>query len=288
MIGRAASLFALAFTLASPAQAAPAGEEARPSTVLILVLPSAEFRGDDATEAYATARSAIERGTTLDVLAPDTFTASSRDEAMRACAGDGACFARKVLEAAPVAASGYLLTISAGRLDEGVLLGLRLVDLRKKADVGKVGKELPPNVNVVRAIGDYISGVFPPSIWNQVASLSIEVSQENASVDVSGAKPYSCVSPGCRLARLRPGPYEISVAKQGYRRWTGRAQLEAGQAGSVKVELLPDEAALTASPLFWAAIGAGAIAAGVAGFFLLRPSDGPLALCIASKQTQCH
>jgi hypothetical protein len=118
----------------APAAPALGGE---PDQVLIFVLPSAA--GLSVSDAYDAARAAIEANTTLTVLPQDVFSPSAREAAVndfKKCAGNSQCFAGKVSEAGiPNADKTLLLTISAGRLEEGALLGLRLVSMRSKADV---------------------------------------------------------------------------------------------------------------------------------------------------------
>jgi hypothetical protein len=273
----------------APAAPAPGGEA---DQVLIFVLPSAA--GLSVSDAYDAARAAIEANTTLTVLPQDVFSPSAREAVaadFKRCAGNSQCFAGKVAEAGiPNVEKTLLLTISAGRLEEGALLGLRLVSMRSKSDVSSpVGEEIAGGVNLTRAIKDYVERVFPTTIWRQIASLNIEVDAEGASVDITNPKgpPRSCVSPSCKLTRLRPDTYEVSVSKVGYKRWTGKTTLQAGDNASVKVALQQEESGFVGSGVFWGIVAAAVVGGAVGGYFLFRQTEGPVTVCIARDPSLC-
>jgi hypothetical protein len=275
-----AALFLPLLFVASAAQAAEA-----PKSVGIFVL-SGEEVGTPISELYAAARRGIESETALDVAPLEVFPPSVRQTAIRQCAGDGACFAERVRQAGVDV--DLLLLISADRIGEGILLGLRLVDLRlaaegKKPELAAVGEELPEGASLLRAMKDYLAGVFPKEIWGQVASVKVEANQPNAEVLV-GATP--CVSP-CKLERMTPGQYEIVIRKAGYREWRGTIDLGSRQDETISATLQEEEASLVANPLFWAAI-IGAAAVGVGAVFLLRPSNSPFEICVADSEEMCR
>ena len=143
--------------LAAPALAAPPTE--RPRSIAIFVL-SGEKVGAQLTDVYAVVRQGIEAETALEVAPLEVFPSSVRDSAIRRCAGDGACFANTVRESG--VAVDWLLLVSADRLGEGVLLGLRLVDLRLAA----AGQ--PPNL---AAVGDKSPDGLLPSILDPNRSI---------------------------------------------------------------------------------------------------------------------
>jgi hypothetical protein len=144
-------------------------------------------------------------------------------------------------------------------------------------------------VNLTRAIKDYVERVFPTTIWRQIASLNIEVDAEGASVDITNPKfaPHSCVSPSCKITRLRPDTYEVSVSKVGFKRWTGKTTLQAGDNASVKVALQPEEAGFVGSLPFWGLVLAGVAGASVGAYFIFRQTEGPVTVCIARDQSLC-
>jgi hypothetical protein len=132
---------------------------------------------------------------------------------------------------------------------------------------------------------DYLAKVFPGDIWGQVATLNVESNAENAEVLVAGLS--SCVTP-CKLERKYPGKYPVMIKKTGYQPWSGSVDLQAGQTSKVEATLTEEESSLTESPLFWGAVGAGAVAAGVVAFLLLSPDDGPVTICIAREESLCN
>lgn len=286
------TLFFSSFTaIAAPPPADAPG--ARPSpppieparSVAVFVL-SGEEVGTPISELYGAARRGIESETALDVAPLEVFPASVREAAIRQCAGDGRCFAERVRQAGVDV--DLLLLVSADRLDDGILLGLRLVDLRlaaegKKPDLAAIGEQLPEGASLLRAMKDYLGGVFPKEIWGQVASLKIEVDQDNAEVLVG---PRACVSP-CKFDRMTPGQYDIVVRKAGYQEWRKSVTLASRQDETISATLIEEEGGLTSSPLFWGAIGLGAAAATTAAILLLRPKGGPYTICISKTEAEC-
>src|SRR5262249_7592279 len=130
---------------------APA-DHTSPRSVAIFVL-SGEALGTPISELYAAARRGIEAETALDVAPFEVFPAELRESVIRSCAGDGGCFAEKTRQAGVDA--DLLLLVSANRIGEGVLLGLRLVDLRNtsgKPDIAAIGEQIPEGASVLRAM----------------------------------------------------------------------------------------------------------------------------------------
>jgi hypothetical protein len=250
------------------------------STVAILVL-SGEEAGIPLSEMYARARGVIEAHTALNVAALDVLGLAERDAAIRDCAGNAACFASKVR--AQAASIGLLLTVSVDRLDEGLLLGFRLVDVRSEEQIGASGDEIPVGMSLVGALEQQLPEVFPRSIWDQIAAVSIETEPANAEVTVAGR---SCVSP-CELARLVPGVHEVTVRKEGYLQWSGAVELAAGRTTVVRAVLEAPKGSFVASPLFWGVLGAVVAGAVAASYLALQP-EGPVeSLCIARRIEDC-
>lgn len=273
---------ALAAGLALPALA----QEAPPKSVAVFVL-SGEKVGAPMTDVYAVVRQGIEAETALEVAPLEVFPSTVRETAIRQCAGDGLCFAGKVREAGVQV--DWLLLVSADRLGEGVLLGLRLIDLRlaaanKDPNVKTIGEQLPEGVSLLRAIKDYLEQVFPRDVWGQVASLKIEVDQPNAEVIV-GSK--TCVSP-CSFARLAPGDYDVTVRKAGYIDFRKPLRLASRQDEVLNVALTEEEGDLLASPFFWGGIGLGAAAATVLTIVLATSGGGPTVICVTDDPAKCN
>jgi hypothetical protein len=269
--------------LGAPAPA-PASAD-RPRSVAVFVL-SGEQVGTPISELYAAARRGIEAETALEVAPFEVFPPSMRETAVRECAGNGACFAKKVREAAVEV--DLLLLVSADRIGDGVLLGLRLVDLRVAARGGNpnlatVGEQLPEGISLIRAMRDYLAQVFPRDLWGQVASLRVEVDQPNAEV-VVGAK--TCVAP-CALERLPPGDYELLVRKAGYIDHRAALTLASRQQEVVQVTLVGESGGLTSSPWFWGAIGVGVVGAAVTSILIATSAGGRQTICIGATIEDC-
>jgi hypothetical protein len=257
--------------------------EGAPRSVAVFVL-SGEALGTPISELYAAARRGIEAETALEVAPFEVFPAELRENAIRQCAGDGACFAERTRQAGVDA--DLLLLVSASRSGEGVLLGLRLVDLRVtagKPDIAAIGEQIPEGASVLRAMKDYLGSVFPPEIWGQVASLKVEVDQENAEVLVGSR---ACVSP-CKIDRMPAGSYDVLIRKSGFQDWRGSVALRPRQDEVVTATLVAEPSSLTSSPLFWIATGVGAAALAVGAVFLFRPSSDNFTVCIAPSEDLC-
>lgn len=279
------SLAAASPALAADAPAAAAEGPTLARSVAIFVV-SGEQVGTPISELYAAARRGIEADTALEVAPFEVFPPSMREESIRRCAGDGGCFARAVRDAGVDV--DLLLLVSADRLGEGILLGLRLVDLHKKpgedANIAAVGEQLPEGVSLLRAMKDYLEPVFPKALWGQVASLKIEVDQANAEVLV-GQK--TCVSP-CRFDRLLPGDYEVVVRKKGYQEFKKAISLQSRHDEAMTVSLTEESGSIFSSPFFWGATGAVVAAAAVTTVLIVTSNSGPFVICIAKEEALCR
>jgi hypothetical protein len=114
-----------------------------------------------------------------------------------------------------------------------------------------------------------VGSLFPPSIWGQVGSLSVDVEPAGAVVELANPKQpvRTCLSP-CKMTRLRPDTYEVRVTKAGYQPWTGRATLVPGEnAFRPKLEA---ENTFVGSGLFWLIVAVGTAAGAVAGYFIFK------------------
>lgn len=253
---------------------------APPATLAILIL-SGEEAGVPLSELYGSARKVVEAQTALVVAPLDTIALADREAAIRDCAGKAECFAARARVGGGNA--GVLLTVSVDRHDDGLLLGFRLVDVKTGQQIGASADEVPMGMSLAGAMEQQLRDVFPGSIWGQVADVRIETEPSHAEVTIGSR---SCASP-CRLTRLPPGVYEVSARKAGYDAWRGSVELVAKEEAELAVTLEAPAGGLTSSPLFWSAVGLAAATAGVAAFFLLRPADRVVNICIAPDRALC-
>lgn len=253
----------------------------RVETVAILIL-SGEESGIPLSEVYAAARSAIERHTALSVAPLDAIGLAVREAAVRECAGKAACFARRVRGQG----SGLLLTISVDRLgsaDEGLLLGLRLVDVNAEDEIGATGDEIPAGMSMVGAMEQQMPDVFPKTIWDQIGTLMVETDPLNAEVTLGGR---SCASP-CELKRMLPGTYEVTIRKSGYVDWRGPVTVLAQQNVTLRQTLQEPDAGIVSSPWLWGGVAVAVAAIGVGTYLALRPEDRLVNVCVAKDPTDC-
>ncbi len=252
----------------------------RVDTVAVLIL-SGEESGVPLSEVYGGARRAIELHTALNVAPLDAIGLAVREEAVRECAGKAACFAEKVRGGS----ANLLLTVSVDRIgeDEGLLLGLRLVDVVTEQQIGAAGDEVPAGMSLFGAMEQQLPGVFPRSVWDQIGVLLVKTTPSNAEVTIGGR---SCASP-CELKRLVPGTYEAVVRKTGYIDWKGPVTVQAQKTVTLERTLDEPEGSIAASPWLWGGIGLAAVGAGIAAFLLLRSDDRLVNVCVAPNPMDC-
>jgi hypothetical protein len=251
-------------------------------TIVVLIL-SGEEAGIPLSEVYGNARKAIEENTALVVAPLDVISLNNREAAIRDCAGKAACFAAKVRGTAEVQVE-LLLTVSVDRLDEGTLVGFRLVDVGSEQEIGAAGDEVPVGMSMLGAMERQLPDVFPKSVWGQIANLSVVTQPEGAEVTVAGR---SCVSP-CDLKRILPGTYAISIKKTDFEPWSGTVALAARETAKVEQTLAEPPGGITSNPFFWGGIAAVVVGLGVGAFFLFRPNDRIVNICIADDPMQCE
>lgn len=251
-------------------------------TVAILIL-SGDESGIPLSEVYSGARNAIEEHTAINVAPFDEIRLAVRDAAVRECAGKAACFARKVRGGA----ANLLLTVSVDSLGdgdgEGLLLGLRLVDIESEQQIGAAGDEIPAGMSVRGAMEQQLPEVFPRSVWNQIGGLIVKTTPTNAEVTIAGR---SCASP-CDLKRLVPGTYKIKIRKSGYLDWEGSTTILAQKSETIDHTLLEPEGSIASSPWLWGGVGLAAVGAGLAAFFVTRADDRLVNVCIAQDPAAC-
>lgn len=254
----------------------------RVRTVAILIL-SGEESGIPLSEVYGNARKAIEENSALVVAPLDVLALEEREAAIRECAGKAACFASKVRANATTQVD-LLLTVSLDRIDEGTLLGFRLVDVGSEEEIGTAGNEVPAGMSLLGAMERQLPEVFPRSVWGQISNLTVNTQPEGAEVTVAGR---SCVSP-CELTRIVPGTYDIAIKKSGYEPWSGQVTLNPKETAKIDQILLEPPAGITSSPFFWGGIAAVVVAAGVGAFFLFKPDSRIVRICVAEDRGLCE
>ncbi len=285
------ALFSILSLFASAAPGSPVLEtsnlevEASPpprvQTVAVLIL-SGEEAGIPLSEVYGNARKAIEENTALVVAPLDVLALEEREAAIRECAGKAACFASKVRANATTQVD-LLLTVSLDRLDEGTLLGFRLVDVGSEEEIGTAGDEVPVGMSMLGAMERQLPDVFPKSVWGQISNLTITTQPDGAEVTVAGR---SCVSP-CELTRIVPGKYEVTIKKTDYEPWSGSVVLNPKETAKIEQALVEPPGGITSSPFFWGGIAAVVVAAGVGAFFLFRPESRIVTICISDDKSLC-
>jgi hypothetical protein len=248
---------------------------------LVILFLSGEELGLQLSEIYGNARRVIEGNTPLNIAPLDLIGVEERTKWRRECAGKGDCFATRVKEAQPLA--GLLLTVSAERLDEGYLLGFRLVDVETQKEIGAAGDEVPMGMSMLGAMEKQLPSVFPSWVWGQVSTLQVESVPAGAEVNIAGR---SCVSP-CELTRLPPGKYEVTLRKSGFIPYQGSVALNAKETSKISQTLKEPESSIFASPIFWGIVGAVVIAGGVLTYIAVRPTDRTVNICIAENPNLC-
>ncbi|MCB9655906.1 MAG: PEGA domain-containing protein [Deltaproteobacteria bacterium] len=251
-----------------------------PETVAILVL-SGDETGVPISEIYSAARRALELNTAYVVAPLDVIGIAEREDAIRVCAGRAACFAEKVR--ANSSGVDVLLTTSVDALDTGLLLGVRLVDVREGKELGATGDEIPAGMSLLGAMERQLATVVPPSVWGNIAQIEIETIPPNVEVIV-GAR--ACASP-CELTRMIPGTYPVTLRKGGYITWTGELTLERKKTEHLSRTLVEPETSILESPVLWAGVGVVVVATAVTSFFLLRSNSQTVSLCIARDASLC-
>lgn len=285
-----AACLALALALATLWVPAPAFAEnaSAPSTrtvsgsaetVSILIL-SGEAAGLALSDVYAAARRALERHTAYRVAPLDSIRLAERQAAIRECAGKAACFAQKVRS---VANPELLLTVSVDRIQDGLLLGLRLVDVRTERQLGAFGDEVPVGMSLIGVMERTLPEVVPSSVWGQVGDVEIQSDPAHAEVFMG---ERTCVSP-CTLKRLVPQIYPVVVRKSGFNPWQGSVEIAPGETVHVQAELEKPSESLFSSPWFWTGVGAVVVATAVTSFVVLSRNDGPLVVCVAPSRADC-
>ncbi len=251
-----------------------------PETLAVLIL-SGPTSGYPLSDIYAATREVLERSTALRVAPLEAIGLDERQAAIRECAGDAACFVRRLR--ATRDDMHWLLAVSLDRPGEELLLGLRLIDTRTERQVGATGGEVPTGMALGAALGRLLPEVVPPSVWGQVSSLEIRSEPSAAEAQVAGR---ICVTP-CSFDRVPPGRYQLRLRKAGRVDETREVSLVAGRAEQVSVRLAAPESSFWASPWLWAVVGVG-VAGVVAGAYALGQEREPEQLvCFSRDRRAC-
>lgn len=265
--------------------AASPGDNVRPvqgALALGILILAAEDVDIPWVDLYTSARTAVEANTALRVAPLDLFSESVRQDAIKHCAGEGRCFLEKFR------ASGVridlLLTISAARLDERLLLGLRLADARRAGgeEIAAKGVAVDKGASIEARLREELASVLGPEIWGQVGAIAVDA-DTGAEVRV---EDQVCVAP-CRIERIPPRAYAIEISKRGFGTWRGRTDVEPGRTAVVRARLvaLPVEAPeIWERGWFWAAVGGAALVIGTGAVLALRHGpSGSDTVCIGGR-----
>jgi hypothetical protein len=244
--------------------------------ILALTPPGFEL---SASEVYELARAVIEKETILEIAPFDVFSESMRQDAVRTCANDPACFLERFT--ATGTKIDLLLVASVADVDDQWLLGLRLVGA-KGEDLGQLGTECDRS-SFSRAMEDQLARLIPPSIWGQVGSIEAITRPAGARAEL-GAR--TCLTP-CRFERVALGEQTIMFGLDGFepKRETVKVTHEGARVDVVlAAEAEPD--AWYESPWVWVGVGVGVVAASVGIFFIAR-GTGPDDVCITGDPAEC-
>ena len=252
-----------------------------PRTVAILILTS-EKAGFNLSEVYGATRRPLERHTALRVEPLEAIGLQERQAAIRECAGDAGCFVRRLRAARDDV--DLLLAVSVDRPDRELLLGLRLIDTRRRRQIGATGDEVPIGMSLEGVLEERLPDVVPATVWDRIASVRIASRPDSAEASIAG---QSCVTP-CFFDRLAPGSYELTVRKAGQTPKTRWVLLESGRTADIEIALEnPSSSSVFESPWFWTAVGAVLVAGGVGGYLLLQDQEREGIVCFASDPADC-
>lgn len=253
----------------------------RPTSLAILVLSEAAS-GYPISEVYGATRRPLEENTALRVAPLEAIGIDERDAVIRACAGDAACFVRRLQ--ATRGEVDLLLAVSVDRPGEDLLLGLRLIDTRSQEQIGATGAEIPAGMALEGAVERLLPDVVPVTVWGQVAGVQISSDPSSAEATVSGR---SCVTP-CTFERLAPGTYTVEVRTGGREPWRSEVELVSGRTANIVAELEAPDSSLLESPWLWTAVGLG-VAGGIVGAFLLaQEPEREMILCFSARDGVCE
>lgn len=274
-----AALFLLGLCLFAPAEGL-AGE--RTLGVLLLTPPDFEMPISDL---YRAVRKTVESNTRLEVLPLDLFSESARQAAVRGCAGNARCFVERYLESG--VAVDLLLTMSVARLEEELLVGVRVLNARPGVATGdlEVGGHSASSRNTLEeGLPSILSRAFPARVWGQIAGVAITSNPPGA---VLGIGRETCVAP-CRIEKLIPGEQELSVTKEGFEPHAVRLKLVPGETRELQIELTAvDTSTWYTSPWFWGAVAVVVVGASVSTYVATRPGDSGDIVCFWNRPEDC-
>lgn len=252
-------------------------------TLGILVLTPESFELG-AGELYQAARKTIEAETVLSVAAFDLFSESVRQGAIRRCAGDAKCFLSQFEQSGvPV---DLLLTISVARLEDRLLLGLRLIRANPATELAAGGGEIAWDLPLARVMDTELARIMPRELWGQISFVEARTEPQGAVVRIGGR---SCTTP-CRIDRLAPGAQDVVVEKAGYTAHQARIDAPAKKGAQLEAKLIAlpaQDEQLYESPLFWGAAGVLILGSVTAIALLTRGEPEMDLVCINGDLSAC-
>jgi hypothetical protein len=216
------------------------------------------------------------------VSAEETFVATGDDlqKRLRECKGDDGCFARL----AGSVDARYLLVVTANRVGELDVVGVRLIDLAAVAPIGSAVDPLPPGMDVLEALPARIQAAVPPDLWDPYGALVVRVDQPGAEVTVNGK--VVGVTPLEKVGFLLPATYRLSVAKRGFVRAEAEALVTRGEDALVAFTLEEEDTELL--PWWaWTLLGVGVAAGAGVGIGLAVSGGGAVELCSSPDPAAC-
>lgn len=267
------AVFASIVGLVAAPTAASAAEAPERIAVLWLMDEPSPFT---LSEGLSLVSKELQTHTRLRMLAPEAVPVDL--DALRTCRGDGGCYARRIARAVP---AEYGLVLVSTPLQEQVVLGIRVLDLRYRMELGRYGDAVPAE-RLVAAVQGGLQRAFPPDLYG-TAELWVEAEGSNVSLEVDGTP---CRLP-CRRAGLAPGPHQAAALRAGEVVERRTVDLHPGERSQVRLSAPEPQPARSvwSSPWLWTGIGAG-VALAVTSAVLVASSGGQTT-CIRTTSQTC-
>lgn len=216
------------------------------------------------------------------VSTEESFVAVTEDlqKKLRECKGNDGCFARL----AGSVDARYLLVVTANRVGELDVVGVRVLDLAAVAPIGSAVDPLPPGMDVLEALPARIQAAVPADLWDPYGALVVRVDQPGAEVTVNSK--VVGVTPFEKVGYLLPATYRVSVSKRGFVRGEAEVLVTRGEDAMVAFTLEEEDDALM--PWWaWTLIGVGVAAGAGVGIGLAASAGGAVELCSSPDPAAC-